>query len=400
MNSRLILDQALEKLKLTSFLPAQEEAITGIYAAGTRGRSCIYYPTGRGKTITALVSMYYLGAEKVTVIAPPLTHAAWQKEADALGIEVTLMSHEKFRMKDTRLSRTEAIICDEFHLLGGRTAVGWKKFDRLAAHLEAPIIILSATPQYNDAQRVYCILHVLHPEECRGGYEAFLYKHCILKQSFVGLPDVVGFHLYENSEEFLSVMDDVYYIPDEAVYDIVDQKFERPMPKEWDQYGYDSRTELLMHSLMTQRISKQYFQILEEEGNILRLREQLLYWLEMLIASEPTHTLIFCEHETIARHVFDALDSPNVFLITGSMTKKKKDEILQEFLETDTKKVLIGTATLVTGTDGIDKVSNQLILFQDTPDDSLRRQLVGRILPRGTSDNYDDKKFYRAVYGT
>lgn len=45
--------------------------------------------------------------------------------------------------------------------------------------------------------------------------------------------------------------------------------------------------------------------------------------------------------------------------------------------------VLIGTATLATGTDGLDRVCDTLLILDDTEDDSLRRQLIGRIMPRG-----------------
>lgn len=45
--------------------------------------------------------------------------------------------------------------------------------------------------------------------------------------------------------------------------------------------------------------------------------------------------------------------------------------------------MLVATATLATGTDGLDKVCDTLLILQDTQDDSLRRQLIGRILPRG-----------------
>jgi hypothetical protein len=59
--------------------------------------------------------------------------------------------------------------------------------------------------------------------------------------------------------------------------------------------------------------------------------------------------------------------------------------------------VLVGTATLATGTDGLDKVCDTLIILDDTDDDSLRRQLVGRIMPRGTSTDASMKKVFRIV---
>ena len=57
--------------------------------------------------------------------------------------------------------------------------------------------------------------------------------------------------------------------------------------------------------------------------------------------------------------------------------------------------VLVGTATLATGTDGMDKVCDQLIILDDTDDDALRRQLVGRIMPRGGDGDASSKSVYR-----
>ena len=51
--------------------------------------------------------------------------------------------------------------------------------------------------------------------------------------------------------------------------------------------------------------------------------------------------------------------------------------------------------TLATGTDGLDRMCNTMILLNDTDDGALRRQLVGRILPRGKDADYSKKKFWR-----
>jgi superfamily II DNA or RNA helicase len=79
--------------------------------------------------------------------------------------------------------------------------------------------------------------------------------------------------------------------------------------------------------------------------------------------------------------------------LTGKTTAKRKAEIINDFRAGRTE-VLVATATLATGTDGLDKVCDRLLIVQDTQDDSLRRQLVGRILPRGDADD-SDKEFYR-----
>src|SRR5690606_635489 len=105
----------------------------------------------------------------VIVIAPPRTHESWKQDAQVLGLKLTIMSVEKFRAKDTRLTRDTPLIVDEFHLTGKHNGVGFSKLDRMAAKFPA-IILASATPQYNDADRVYCIAHILDPLKNMGGY--------------------------------------------------------------------------------------------------------------------------------------------------------------------------------------------------------------------------------------
>ena len=83
-------------------------------------------------------------------------------------------------------------------------------------------------------------------------------------------------------------------------------------------------------------------------------------------------------------------------MITGKTSKEVKDKILQEF-RYGLHKVLIGTATLATGTDGLDRVCDTLVILDDTDDDALRRQLIGRILPRGDFVSTNDKRIIRFV---
>src|SRR5690606_21820872 len=99
-----------------------------------------------GKTYSSLLGMWAMGVTEILIIAPPATQPDWRRQATALGFDVQVMSHAKFREKETKLSKTRAIVCDEFHLLGGRKGAGWQKMKRLARSLQAPLLILSATP--------------------------------------------------------------------------------------------------------------------------------------------------------------------------------------------------------------------------------------------------------------
>ena len=100
--------------------------------------------------------------------------------------------------------------------------------------------------------------------------------------------------------------------------------------------------------------------------------------------------------------ISDVLNDQRAFLpfeaVDGKTTLRTKEERIEDF-RTGQLDVLIGTATLATGTDGIDKVCDTMVILDDTDDDSLRRQLVGRILPRGESaPDYSNKVALQFIY--
>lgn len=395
------LSDAAKILGFKGFTQPQEEAITAIQ--GGLERTCLYYPTGKGKSATALSGLWLAGAREVLVIAPPTTQQDWAHIAELFGMRVTLMSHAKFRMKDTKISKTTPIICDEFHMLGGRTGIGWKKFNRVAKAVEAQVVILSATPQYNDAERAYCIQMIQDPYSLKGGYEKFLYEHCILEPSFRGLPTVTGFKNYDSSEAYIAAIKGVFYLPDEALYEIEDIPVRYLMPQNWSDYGYDSRRDRIMASIIERKFSHMRFQLMgyDPRYDRLYLRDETEETLVQIIENTEGSVLIYCDHSTIAETVaFDlGVKVSNVYLLTGTMTTKIKNEVINKFRYSREKIILVGTSTMTTGTDGFDKVCHTLILYQDTPDDALRRQIIGRILPRGVDESQPDKRIIRFDYG-
>lgn len=369
---------------ISSFYEHQVEAFEGILEQEHKV-ACLYFPTGKGKTKTALTAMHLLGETEVLVIAPPSTQQDWISQGLLIGVTVTAISHAKFRQKDYKIkSANTAIIVDEFHLLGGRKSDGWKKFDRrIAPHLKAPFIICSATPSYNDAERVYCVHHVLDPMAAAGGYDQYQLTHCLLEVAYRGLPNVVGFKEHKNAAEFLAALPGVYYMDDTAQFTIVNHHHSVTVPSEWNTYNFDERTGLLMHSLMTRRVSWQNLHYLDDDGF---LRGELMDWLcDYMPPRKPV--LIYCDKTSVAEPAFNWLHDSfdDVALLTGKTSKKRKEEIINNF-RAGRIKILVATATLATGTDGLDKVCDTLLILQDTQDDSLRRQLIGRILDRGDAN--------------
>ena len=359
-------------------------------------RFCLYHRTGSGKTITALTMMALDGVQNVLVIAPPITHNRWVSEGEKIGLTVTPISHAKFRQKNYKVSRTEAIICDEFHLLGGHQGQGWKKFDRLAGLLQAPLILASATPNYNDVERVYCIQHALDPDSCRGGYLAFLYAHCITVQNpYSQTPLVERLRNFDTAAEYLDSLPYTHYLPDEFVLEPEDIDISMWMEDEWlVEWGLDYRRNRMIASQMEERHARTRRNYIDRAGE---LHHRIHLMLLDIIKDSKTPVLVFAASKEIAEAAYDSLFPvfpENIILLTGnSSTVIKQDKI--ELFRKGSVPVLIGTAAMATGTDGLDTMCDTLILLHDTDDDSLRKQIIGRITPRSEGVSIENKKVYR-----
>jgi len=361
-----------------------------IAKASDNQRICLYYRTGSGKTLTALLCMEGWEQSEVLVIAPPSTHDHWVSWAETLGIAVDTISHAKFRMSHYKLSKTKALIVDEMHLLGGYKAAGWKKLNLLARHLEAPIVLASATPNYNDADRVYCIEKILHPDRSKG-YLAFLYENCTLEMNhFSQTPDVTGFKEYPDAAAYLAAMDNVAYLPDNVEYEIDEVAYSFELEPAFHDYGLLSRS----HKLAASQIEKEHARILYSTVDRTGFLHKPLQELVEQHINGPT--LIFCNHSSIAEATKRSFATKGytTVLVTGKTTAAVKQRNLDAFRSGDVN-LLIGTASLATGTDGLDKVCNTLIILDDIQDDSLRRQLIGRILPRGEDTDTSQKRIHR-----
>lgn len=361
-------------------------------------KMCVYHPTGKGKSSTMLTCLAIRGVMECVVLAPPITHKKWIETGRQLGMVVHPMSHAKFRMADTKLDRNMAIIIDEFHLLGGHNGKGWKKADRMAAGLKAPLILGSATPNYNDAERVYCIAHILDPFGNRGGYLSWLYKHCTTEQNPHGAePIVTGFDSYASAEEFLASMPGVVYLPDEAPDIIKDVPMGFILPDVFEKYGLDRSRERIMASMMERTHRSRYLQAVDPVNG--RLRPHVYTSLMTRVQQAGTPVMVFSNHSTIATALANSLADHAVPFgyVDGDTSFKAKNEEMEAFIAGQYD-VLVGTASIATGADGIDRMCDVMVILDDTTDPSLRRQLVGRVLPRGANADYANKVAWRFTY--
>ena len=388
--------QDLSTLLNVEFYPYQVDAFQWWSDKVGVKRACLYYRTGAGKSLTALTMIALEGSTECLVIAPPVTWQAWTELGDAMGVKVTAISHAKFRMKDYKVPRTVPIICDEFHLLGGHQGAGWKKFDRLSAATKSSIIICSATPNYNDIERVYCVDRVLHPGQVTGGFLSYLYRNCNTSQNPFGLTPLVDSLInYDSAEDMLANMPDVLYVPDDAQYTLTDIELNRDPNTMFDVYNLDSRKGRVMLSAMERRVANTWYVLADDYGDI---REDVWQTLEELSAIAPTPVIIYCNSLRVLRAVVNKMVATGVRhgWLCGGIRQWLKNETVRAFKNGEYD-FLVTTSTLATGVDGLDKVCDMMIIMEDTLDASLRRQLIGRILPRGSANNAASKMIYRLV---
>lgn len=376
-------------------------------------RACLYHRTGAGKTITALLMMRqsYLGwlfdeevalnDPQILVVAPPSTHDSWAKAAKEFLLNIRTVSHSKFRQKDFKISRSTPIIVDEFHLLGGHTSMGWKKLNAIEKHLEAPLIILSATPNYNDIERCYCVQTIINRPSTAGGYINFIYQHCETKQNPYGKePIVTGLRNFKDAEAYLVNLPRVFFLEDTVIkqVNLIDRPIRVPVDTtDIDVFGLDHNKGVVAGSIMGRMWLHKFAVYLTD---IQELRPEVREELDYLLGQTAGKVLIYCESSRIAAAVMDAIDMSyhgssqlSCGLVTGASGERGRRDV--EAFKNGELEFLVCTATIGTGTDGLDKVCDMLIIVDDTPDDAKRRQIMGRILPRGLDADASNKVFYR-----
>lgn len=359
-------------------------------------RTCLYYKTGAGKSITALAMLRLWKYREAVVITPPSTFPQWMRFAEMFDMVIKCMSHAKFRQPDTKLSRYVPVIADEMHMFGGHSGKGWVKLDRLARHLEAPVILASATPNYNDAERVYCIKHILDPHGTKGGFLEFVYAECDTEQNPFGMqPRVTGFKNHGTAAEYLSALPGVHYLKDDLVFQVMDTTVPDMTPTSRTRFGYNEREHRIMASIIEEKHVRIFQNLVAPSGLVY---DHVYTQVEDLVVNAETPVLVFCAHATVAVALARTFEKHRVAhgLITGAQTAKAKEDVLRRFLMQQFD-VLVGTASLATGTDGIDKVCDTLIILDDTEDDAMRRQLIGRIMPRGLDSDASGKYVYRVL---
>ena len=378
-----------EKDRFKGWKPSQNMAFES-YDASDNERRFLFFPTGEGKSKTALGLVCSTGIREVVIIAPPKTHSSWLADAATLGLNVVrIHSFEKFRMKDTLYPKGAAWIVDEYHKLGGHGAEGFKKFSKMMAHFSGPLIGCSATPNYNDYDRVFCTESVFDPRSGRNYGDWILGPKCVTTPNrYAYYPDVVGLTGYADVLDYFSKQSWVSYIEDRATWNEVELVLKRPDLDVFERLGYDHATHRIVNSDMEKRhkrVDKSFIDPVTKE-----IRHEI--WSEIIQLawenSDRERWMIVCAHKTVAEALYKSFKThmhDEVWLITGDTTDINPAR--SAFVASD-RGVLIGTTALAEGVDGLDKACQTMLILDDiVGDDAKRRQLIGRILPRGAEDS-------------
>ncbi|QQO39292.1 DNA helicase [Microbacterium phage PineapplePluto] len=344
----------------------------------------LLFPTGEGKSKTSLAQIASRGHDEIYVVAPPKTHPAWQKDAAILGVHVELMSHKAFRERKN-FSRKPFII-DEVHMLGARTGDGFKRLRRMVDKMPA-LILCSATPNYNKPERAYC-LDVIGEKNPISSYERWMNTYCTTEPNrFAYYPTVTGFKEYDSAIDFLVARPWVAYVEDTATWTAAELKLPRPDLVNFEKLNFSKRHHRLMNSDMEKRHKRVDLQLIDDDGFI---RSAVMVSIQNELDKYPERDkwLIFCMHKTVANALHRTLSAgdPLAWVLDGDTKTEDVDKIIHDF-SAPGEAWLIGTTAMATGVDGIDKVCTSMLILDDIDGDhAKRRQLIGRILPRGTAD--------------
>ena len=145
--------------------------------------------------------------------------------------------------------------------------------------------------------------------------------------------------------------------------------------------GVDRRRQRMVASIIERKHTVIDHMLVADNGHIV---DEVYDVLGEELDQATTPVLIFAVHLAVAEAATKTLTNMGYTAATvhGKMTKLRKNDVIEEF-KAGKLQALVGTQTLATGTDGLDKVCDLLVILDDTDDGAMRRQLIGRIMPRG-----------------
>lgn len=349
-------------------------------------RGILAYDVGLGKTLTALIAAREL-ADPVIVVCPASVRTNWQREANAIGMQVATYSWAKFPEMDT-LPKVFTLILDESHKAKNTQTLQTKNAMALAAKASA-VFMLTGTPLPNGRPiETYPLLKMANSQIAQNKkyYET---RYCAAHQTRFGWDNKGAANLDEWSE---LVKDRLLHKTKEQCLkslpelcralikvdgtDQENKEYKAIVANLWDDYqtrlakGEISEADALVLMGIVRRASSKI------KANYAIEKAD-----EILESSKDDKVLIFTDFvetaKTLAQHY-------NCDAIIGDVDSKKRQEMVDRFTNNPNRRVLV--ATIKAAGEGLNiQAANHIIMVDRTfvPKDYVQaegRCLVGNSL--------------------
>lgn len=383
-----------ENKKIESY---QREAVDGVgmllLSQEKMKNSLLYFTMGKGKTLTGVQIAYEATSrnlvKEVFVVAPPSTHKQWNTLLTKyITVPFTVVSHQWLaknpQIFSKNLSKT-LVIVDEVHQSANRGKPLTKTCSRLINASYASIL-MSGTPFRNKEERLY-IVHTWLFENV-GSYERWLFLHCNTEPDrFAYYPKFLSFKVGE-IEDFLAYIDSgplkkIFIEKEELLFKKTEITIKSVNPEilKLEKYSVYGTKNFQVSNSVRQKLAYinylQYCKSIDrgDDGEMVLTgpREDILAIVKSYHERNP---IVYAFSSKISKLYFNEYDKRS-YQVDGKTPKKKKEETIAQYKKDGG--VMFATDSISTGTDGLQEVTDLIIILDDTMDDTNREQLIGRI---------------------
>jgi len=368
-----------------SKIPLKEHQRKLIQVLNKRRGLIAIHSTGSGKTLTAVTaSQCFLDenpSHKVIVITPVSLQGNFKKEMKGYGANVddpryffyTIAGFNKAVEKGTVERCNQCmLIVDEAHnirTMGGAQASTIIEYSKRAKK----VLLLTATPVVNyphDLSNLISIVDGTNPLS-KKGFEDMMqdpdefYNYFVCKISMFSPDDAEIVQYYPKS-----INHDVF-IPMTQSYEEKYKKIEE-----------NEKNDLIVKLFGEKNLEKFYNGVRRASNNLDDSSSPKVVWIMKKIAeSEKKDKFVIFSHflEAGLRLLMKELDKKKISYkyIDGTMSKKKREEIVEEYNNNKIKVLLISKA----GGEGLDlKATRNIIIMEPSWNEATHKQVIGRAI--------------------
>ena len=364
--------------------------VTGVDFLSNARSALLADDVGTGKTAQAIHACQQVGARSVLVICSASIKYNWKKEAVKWGYDerdIHILNNRiiknmpEFGMfiinydlcwrknyaKVLFKRRYDVLICDEAHYLKNhkakRAKAVWLRHGY--ADLSTYRWMMTATPVLNRPVELHAMLAKLCPDRLGQfiNYIAYTQRYCDGKDGKWGY-EANG---AENLEELAGRLDGFMLrrtrdvLPDKTL-----QKIYMPFSKEIEKYLFQgSETESVRRKIGLGKVEPSA----EHISNILESEQKVV---------------VFAYHIDVILGLEDKLAAYNPVVLRGATPAKKRQEVIDKFVEDPTCRVFIGQIQAAgEGIDGLQHVASMGVFVEIAHTPGIIKQAIGRLYREG-----------------